>query len=200
MSVTFPLTSRVAITSGELRTRLRTAKISWPDACPHQLPACRLQHDALLAHPFEWLHDHRFNHAYRAIHQTLDYCRRSSATGSPAAAVRNSISCQMRRTSSATLGSRATNPPDQPNCRKGREVFKPNWLDRVFEIGIIGKGLNGAAALAQNWLLLFTAFLPALAIMILLNNVAEKIGWTGFVLARFQDRHGPLRAACSLIW
>jgi membrane protease YdiL (CAAX protease family) len=44
-------------------------------------------------------------------------------------------------------------------------------------------------------LLLFTAFLPALAIMILLNNVAEEIGWTGFVFARFQDRHGPLRAA-----
>jgi uncharacterized protein len=35
----------------------------------------------------------------------------------------------------------------------------------------------------------------ALAIMILLNNVAEEIGWTGFVFARFQDRHGPLRAA-----
>jgi uncharacterized protein len=25
--------------------------------------------------------------------------------------------------------------------------------------------------------------------------VAEEIGWTGFVFARFQDRHGPLRAA-----
>ncbi len=24
--------------------------------------------------------------------------------------------------------------------------------------------------------------------MILLNNVAEEIGWTGFVFARFQDR------------
>jgi membrane protease YdiL (CAAX protease family) len=31
--------------------------------------------------------------------------------------------------------------------------------------------------------------------MILLNNVAEEIGWTGFVFTRFQDRHGPLRAA-----
>ena len=50
-------------------------------------------------------------------------------------------------------------------------------------------------ALGQNWLQLFSGFLPALAIMILLNNVAEKIGWTGFVFARFQDRHGPLRAA-----
>ena len=56
-------------------------------------------------------------------------------------------------------------------------------------------GLAPLRALAQNWLLLFTAFLPALAIMILLNNVAEEIGWTGFVFARFQDRYGPLRAA-----
>jgi uncharacterized protein len=56
-------------------------------------------------------------------------------------------------------------------------------------------GLAPLRALAQNWLLLVTAFLPALAIMILLNNVAEEIGWTGFVFARFQDRHGPLRAA-----
>ena len=38
-------------------------------------------------------------------------------------------------------------------------------------------------ALAQTWLLLFTAFLPVLAIMILLDNVAEEIGWTGFVFA-----------------
>ena len=56
-------------------------------------------------------------------------------------------------------------------------------------------GLAPLRGLAQNWLLLFTAFLPALAIMILLNSVAEEIGWTGFVFARFQDRHGPLRAA-----
>jgi hypothetical protein len=31
----------------------------------------------LLAHPFQRLHDHRFNHAFRAVHQTLHYCRRS---------------------------------------------------------------------------------------------------------------------------
>ena len=41
-------------------------------------------------------------------------------------------------------------------------------------------GFAPLRALGQNWLLLFTAFLPALAIMILLNNVAEEIGWTGF--------------------
>jgi len=56
-------------------------------------------------------------------------------------------------------------------------------------------GLPPLRALAQNWLLLFAMFLPALAIMIVLNNVAEEIGWTGFVFARLQDRHGPLRAA-----
>jgi membrane protease YdiL (CAAX protease family) len=44
-------------------------------------------------------------------------------------------------------------------------------------------GFAPLRALGQNWLLLFTAFLPALAIMILLNNVAEEIGWTGFVFA-----------------
>jgi hypothetical protein len=45
-------------------------------------------------------------------------------------------------------------------------------------------GFAPLRALAENWLLLFTAFLPALAIMILLNNVADEIGWTGFVSAR----------------
>jgi uncharacterized membrane protein len=35
-------------------------------------------------------------------------------------------------------------------------VFRPqNWLDRVFEVGIIGKGLNGAAELIGGLLLLF---------------------------------------------
>jgi membrane protease YdiL (CAAX protease family) len=56
-------------------------------------------------------------------------------------------------------------------------------------------GLAPLRALGQNWLLLFTAFLPALTVMILLNNVAEEIGWTGFVFAGLQDRHGPLGAA-----
>lgn len=36
-------------------------------------------------------------------------------------------------------------------------MFKPkNWLDRAFEIGIIGKGLNGAAELIGGTLLLFS--------------------------------------------
>ena len=56
-------------------------------------------------------------------------------------------------------------------------------------------GFAPLRTLADNWLLIFTGFLPALLIMILLNNVAEEIGWTGLVFARLQDRHGPLRAA-----
>ena len=35
-------------------------------------------------------------------------------------------------------------------------MFRPkNWLDRIFEVGIIGKGLNGAAELVGGLLLLF---------------------------------------------
>jgi uncharacterized protein len=58
-------------------------------------------------------------------------------------------------------------------------------------------GLAPLHALGQNWRLLFTSFLPALAVMVVLNNLAEEIGWTGFVFARLQDRHGPLRAALA---
>ena len=37
-------------------------------------------------------------------------------------------------------------------------MFRPHdWLDRVFEIGIIGKGLNGAAELLGGLLLLFAS-------------------------------------------
>jgi membrane protease YdiL (CAAX protease family) len=56
-------------------------------------------------------------------------------------------------------------------------------------------GLAPLRALGQNWLLIFTSFLPALVIAVVLNNVAEEIGWTGFTFARLQDRHGPFRAA-----
>jgi uncharacterized protein len=56
-------------------------------------------------------------------------------------------------------------------------------------------GLDPLRALAANWPLLFTSFLPTLALMVVLNNVAEEAGWTGFLFARLQDRRAPLRAA-----
>jgi membrane protease YdiL (CAAX protease family) len=63
---------------------------------------------------------------------------------------------------------------------------------------LVATALYGFAplrALAEGWPLLFTSFLPTLVVMIVFYNVAEEAGWTGFVFARLQDRHGPLRAA-----
>lgn len=31
--------------------------------------------------------------------------------------------------------------------------------------------------------------------MVVFNSLAEEAGWTGFLFARLQDRHGPMRAA-----
>ena len=50
-------------------------------------------------------------------------------------------------------------------------------------------------ALADNWQLLFTVVLPILLLQFALFNLAEEIGWTGFLQARLQDRHGPLKAS-----
>jgi membrane protease YdiL (CAAX protease family) len=50
-------------------------------------------------------------------------------------------------------------------------------------------------ALADNWPLLFTSFLPTLAFMVVFDNVAEEAGWTGFLFARLQDRWPPMKAA-----
>jgi membrane protease YdiL (CAAX protease family) len=58
-------------------------------------------------------------------------------------------------------------------------------------------GLGPLRTLAQNWPLLLTSFLPTLAVMAVFNSVAEEVGWTGFVFARLQDRHGPMRAALA---
>jgi len=56
-------------------------------------------------------------------------------------------------------------------------------------------GLTPLRALGENWPLLLTSFLPTLIVMVVFNSVAEEAGWTGFMFARLQDRHGPLRAA-----
>lgn len=56
-------------------------------------------------------------------------------------------------------------------------------------------GTGPLRALAENWPLLVTSFLPTLGFMIVLNNVAEEAAWTGFLFARLQERHAPLRAA-----
>src|SRR5215203_5637929 len=56
-------------------------------------------------------------------------------------------------------------------------------------------GLAPLNALVEKWKLLFTVVLPQLLLLIVFYNVAEEIGWTGFLQARLQERHGPLKAS-----
>jgi len=51
--------------------------------------------------------------------------------------------------------------------------------------------------LVDKWRLLFTVVVPQLLLLIVLFNVAEEIGWTGFLQARLQERYGPLKA-CAM--
>jgi membrane protease YdiL (CAAX protease family) len=63
---------------------------------------------------------------------------------------------------------------------------------------LVAPVLYGAAplrALAENWPSAFTSFLPVLAFMVAFDNVAEEVGWTGFLFARWQEQHRPLVAA-----
>jgi membrane protease YdiL (CAAX protease family) len=58
--------------------------------------------------------------------------------------------------------------------------------------------LFGAApleAMADDWHLLFTVVLPILLLQLALFNLAEEVGWMGFLQARLQDRHGALKAS-----
>jgi uncharacterized protein len=50
-------------------------------------------------------------------------------------------------------------------------------------------------ALVEKWELLFTVVLPQLVLLIVFYNVAEEVGWTGFLQARLQERHGPLKGS-----
>lgn len=55
-------------------------------------------------------------------------------------------------------------------------------------------GLAPLMILVDQWPLLFTLILPDLLLRILLLNLVEEIGWTGFLQARLQDKYGPLTA------
>ena len=56
-------------------------------------------------------------------------------------------------------------------------------------------GLAPLNALVEKWQLLLTVVLPQLVLLILFFNLAEEVGWTGFLQARLQERHGPLKAS-----
>jgi len=56
-------------------------------------------------------------------------------------------------------------------------------------------GLAPLNALVNKWPLVFTAVVPELLLRVVLFNLAEEVGWMGFLQARLQDKHGPLKAS-----
>jgi len=61
-------------------------------------------------------------------------------------------------------------------------------------VGVVfGRAL--LVVLANRWTDVFTTVLPQLVLLSLCFIVAEEIGFTGFLQARWQDRFGPLKAS-----
>jgi uncharacterized protein len=58
---------------------------------------------------------------------------------------------------------------------------------------VFGRAL--LVVLANRWTEVFTTVLPQLVLLSLCFIVAEEIGFTGFLQARWQDRFGPLKAS-----
>jgi uncharacterized protein len=56
-------------------------------------------------------------------------------------------------------------------------------------------GTAALEALADDGRLLLTRLLPVLLLQLALFQLAEEVGWMGFLQARLQDRHGPLKAS-----
>ena len=56
-------------------------------------------------------------------------------------------------------------------------------------------GVVPLEALAENWSLLFTVFLPGVLVPFVLVNLWEELGWTGFLQHTLQERHGPVLAS-----
>ena len=56
-------------------------------------------------------------------------------------------------------------------------------------------GLVPLEALAQNWTLLFTVFLPGVLVPFVLVNLWEETAWTGFMQHTLQQRRGPVLAS-----
>ena len=56
-------------------------------------------------------------------------------------------------------------------------------------------GLAPLQAFGENWVLMFTAYLPQLLLALVTVQFFEELGWAGFLQHRLQARHGALKAA-----
>lgn len=63
--------------------------------------------------------------------------------------------------------------------------------------GVIYQGAV-LAALAQQWPLLLTAFLPGILSQLIIPSLGEEPGWRGFALPRLQEQFGPVVASLVL--
>ena len=63
-------------------------------------------------------------------------------------------------------------------------------------------GMRPFQALAQQWPLLFTHYLPYVALTTLATGLAEEPGWRGFAQPHFQAKYGPLLGTflLGLLW
>jgi membrane protease YdiL (CAAX protease family) len=69
----------------------------------------------------------------------------------------------------------------------------------LWVIGLsVAPGAAPALALAQNWPLLFTLFLPNVLFGILFPSLGEEPGWRGFALPRLQAAYGPVAGSLIL--
>lgn len=63
-------------------------------------------------------------------------------------------------------------------------------------------GVRPLQSLMQQWPILFTRYLPYVAITTLATGLAEEPGWRGFAQPRFQAKYGPLVGTLllGLVW
>ena len=59
-------------------------------------------------------------------------------------------------------------------------------------------GVERLGALARNWSLLFTVFLPGVLVPFVLVNLWEESAWTGFMQHTLQEGPGPLLASVTV--
>lgn len=68
----------------------------------------------------------------------------------------------------------------------------------VYLLVAVLTGVQVRQALAENWSLLLTIYLPAMFTTYLINAIGEEAGWTGFALHHLQRRFRPWQAAVVL--